>query len=98
MISPEGCATILWKDASKASEAAEVLKLTADDLYNLKIADYIIQETYKTPEETIRILKDKLIGEIRNLEKISTPRLLASRYEKFRKIGTINQTEKAYQY
>lgn len=89
VISPEGCASILWKDSTKASEAAEVLRLTADDLYNLKIADCVIQETYKTTEELVHILRDRLIGEIRNLEKLSIPRLLASRYEKFRKMGNI---------
>lgn len=89
VISPEGCASILWKDSTKAPEAAEVLGLTADDLYNLKIADCVIQETYKTQEELVHILRDRLIGEIRNLEKLSIPRLLASRYEKFRKMGNI---------
>ncbi len=91
VISPEGCATILWKDSSRAPEAAEVLKLTADDLHRLKIADSVIQETYKTPDEITNNLRDKLIGELRALEKISTPRLLASRYEKFRKIGSVSQ-------
>lgn len=91
VISPEGCATILWKDSSRAPEAAEVLKLTAEDLHRLKIADIVIQETYKTPEEITNNLRDKLVGELRALEKISTPRLLASRYEKFRKIGSVSQ-------
>ena len=92
VISPEGCATILWKDSSRAAEAAEVLKLTAEDLHRLKIADCVIQETYKSPEEITNNLRDKLVGELRALEKISTPRLLASRYEKFRKIGSVSQS------
>ncbi|MBQ7932158.1 MAG: acetyl-CoA carboxylase carboxyl transferase subunit alpha [Clostridia bacterium] len=89
VISPEGCASILYKDAAKAPEAAEALRLTANDLYRMKVADAIIPETYKTPEEIARILKKTIISELSLLSKQSMPRLLASRYEKFRAIGTM---------
>ena len=87
VISPEGCASILWKDSARAPEAAEVLRLTADDLHKLGIADEVIPETYRSPEELAAVLKKKLILELKRLRAVSAPRLLASRYEKFRKIG-----------
>jgi len=88
VISPEGCASILWKDSAKAPEAAEVLKLTAEDLYQMKVADIILREGYKTEDELAQELKQTLIKELGKLTRVSTPRLLASRYEKFRKIGS----------
>jgi len=87
VISPEGCASILWKDSSKAPEAAEVLRLTAEDLHGMEIADVILHEGYRTEEEIAVELKDMLTKEIGKLKRLSTPRLLANRYEKFRKIG-----------
>ncbi|MGN1345739.1 MAG: acetyl-CoA carboxylase carboxyl transferase subunit alpha, partial [Eubacteriales bacterium] len=89
VISPEGCASILYKDSSKAAEAAEALRLTAHDLFRMKVADAIIPESYKTPEEIARILKKSIKSELSSLGKLSIPRLLASRYEKFRAIGAI---------
>ena len=89
VISPEGCASILYKDSAKAPEAAEALRLTASDLYRMKVADAIIPETYRTSEETARILKKRLVSELTALKKVSVPRLLASRYEKFRAIGAM---------
>ena len=89
VISPEGCASILYKDSSKAPEAAEALRLTASDLYRMKIADAIIPESYKAPEEIARILKKSIVNELSMLSKQSMPRLLASRYGKFRAIGTM---------
>ena len=68
-------------------EAAEVLRLTADDLHKMGIADEVIPETYRTPEEIAVILKKKITLELKRLGAVSTPRLLASRYEKFRQIG-----------
>lgn len=90
VISPEGCASILWKDSTKAPEAAEVLRLTAEDLYGMHIADVILREGYRTKEEIAVELKGMLIKEITRLSRLSTPRLLATRYEKFRKIGNEN--------
>lgn len=90
VISPEGCASILWKDSTKAPEAAEVLRLTAEDLYGMHIADVILREGYRTKEEIAVELKGMLVKEITRLSRLSTPRLLATRYEKFRKIGNEN--------
>ncbi len=88
VISPEGCASILWKDSTKAPEAAEVLRLTAEDLYGMQIADVILREGYRTSEEIAVELKGMLVKEIGRLSRLSTPRLLATRYEKFRRIGS----------
>ncbi|HCJ66960.1 MAG TPA: acetyl-CoA carboxylase carboxyl transferase subunit alpha [Elusimicrobia bacterium] len=91
VISPEGCAAILFRDANKASEAAEVLKLTANDLYKLGIIDEIIPEPlggahrdYVTTAESIRKVLKKHLCELRKMPK---KQLLDLRYEKFRKIG-----------
>ena len=87
VISPEGCATILWKDASRAAEAAEVLGLTAEDLYAHGIADIIVPEGERTAEEIARALKELLTAELDKLTRISPARLLVNRYYKFRQIG-----------
>lgn len=87
VISPEGCASILWKDSDKADKAAEVLKLTAHDLYSFGIADVVIPEEDKTPEQIAADLKRELTRQLRALKRESTDTLLQKRYEKFRKIG-----------
>lgn len=88
VISPEGCASILWKDSSKAAEAANVLRLTSQDLLNLGVIEKIIFEENKTKEEIAAELKKFLISEIKAKQLLSTEELLDSRYEKFRKIGS----------
>lgn len=87
VISPEGCASILWKDSDKADKAAEVLKLTAHDLHSFGIADAVIPEEGKTPEQIAADLKRELVRQLRALKRESTDTLLRKRYEKFRKIG-----------
>lgn len=87
VISPEGCASILWKDSSKAPDAAEALKLTADDLYSFDIVEKVIVEKDKTPEEICSDLKNYLTEELKLKKAIPTELLLEQRYEKFRKIG-----------
>lgn len=67
----------------------KALRLTANDLYRMKVSDGIIPETYKTVEETARVLKKRIAAELAMLNKVSIPRLLASRYEKFRAIGAM---------
>lgn len=86
ILSPEGFASILYKDASKAQEAAQNMKITAEDLMNLGIIDKIIYE----PDDGIKFkkvacdLKEYLIAEIENLNKMSKVELIDSRYKKFR--------------
>lgn len=91
ILSPEGFASILYKDASKCKEAAENMKITAEDLYALGIIDGIIEEpeggAQKDVIEVSQSLKRYLLQEIRALKSLSTEALLESRYQKFRKMG-----------
>ena len=83
ILSPEGYASILWKDSSKAKEAAEKMKLTAYDLYDLKVIDKIIEES----DETANTLKCELCKVIDELLQLSDEGLVEDRYAKFRNIG-----------
>lgn len=87
VISPEGCASILWKDSAKAVDAADALKLTSHDLQKLDIVEKIIVEENRKEEEICTELKKFLIAEIEKKLALSTQELLDGRYEKFRKIG-----------
>ncbi|MGO2243738.1 MAG: acetyl-CoA carboxylase carboxyl transferase subunit alpha [Pseudolactococcus laudensis] len=80
ILSPEGFATILWKDSSRAPEAAELLKITSKDLLKNGVIDKIISE-----ENTIDILKAALITELDTLSKLTTDDLVEARYQRFRK-------------
>lgn len=91
ILSPEGYSSILWKDSTKYKEAAEKMKLTAKDLYELKIIDKIISEPEIMSEEHFNIisnsLKESIIQEILKLKKLSEKEIVENRYQKFRKIS-----------
>jgi len=91
VISPEMCATILWKDPSKAADAASVLKISAMDLLNLGVIDEIIPEplggAHRNPTEAAQNLKIALIKNLRDLLKYNGEELLEERYKKFRNYG-----------
>jgi len=91
VISPEGCAAILWKDKTKAPEAANVLKLTAQNLYELRIIDEIIKEplggAHRDHELIAKSIEEAINKHLDELEALSKEELLDGRYEKFRKIG-----------
>ncbi|CAF23888.1 MULTISPECIES: acetyl-CoA carboxylase carboxyltransferase subunit alpha [Candidatus Protochlamydia] len=91
VISPEGCASILWKDASKNVEAASALKLNAEDLLNLKIIDSIIKEplggAHHDPHITYQNVKQFLVEQLHILRRIPSQILLEQRYLKFRQMG-----------
>ena len=89
VISPEGCASILWKDGAKAPEAAECLKLTAKDLYDFGIVEEVITEEGKSHEQISADLKAVLIKTITELKKLSEKELTDNRYMRFRKLGNI---------
>lgn len=89
VISPEGCASILWKDSQKAPEAAEALKLTANDLRKFGIADAVIQEENRSDEEICAELKTTVAGEIEKISALSIDGMCDARYNKFRNIGNI---------
>lgn len=97
VISPEGCAAILWREKDKAEEAARVLKLTADDLYHLGIIDEIVEEplggAHRDPLVTGKRIKDFILRNLSSLEGVVIDELLENRYQKFRKIGIISVQE-----
>ncbi len=91
VISPEGCASILWKDASKASEAARAMRITADKIMENKLIDMIVPEplggAHRNVDEMAARLKDILISELRTLKKLSLDQLVENRYQKFMTMG-----------
>jgi acetyl-CoA carboxylase carboxyl transferase subunit alpha len=93
VISPEGCAAILWKDGAKAPEAAEVLKLTAQDLLRMNFIDEIVPEplggAHRDPQKACDNLKEVLKNNLRELESKGIEELLKSRYKKFRAMGVL---------
>jgi acetyl-CoA carboxylase carboxyl transferase subunit alpha len=93
VISPEGCASILWKDAKKAETAAESLKLTAADAKRLGIIERIIPETGLGDTAFYDRLRVLLTGEIKVLGE--DPDLITKRFARFRRIGTA-QVEEAH--
>lgn len=98
VISPEGCAAILWKSAEKASEAAAALKLTSQDLLKLNVIDHVIEEplggAHRNPHEAGHRLEDYLVKSIRDLRRYRTENLLENRYQRFRNMGELICTDK----
>ncbi|MEG2813383.1 MAG: acetyl-CoA carboxylase carboxyltransferase subunit alpha [Oscillospiraceae bacterium] len=95
VISPRGCANILWKDASREKEAADRLKITAQDMQVFGICESIISEpvggSQNNPQLTAENISDYLIEAINRITKIDIETLLTNRYEKFRKIGEFEE-------
>ncbi len=91
VISPEGCAAILWKDAKKADRAAEALKITASDLYRLGIADEILPEpvggAHRAPVAAAETLKQAILRHLHHLQTLSPAQLQEERYQKYRRMG-----------
>ena len=87
VISPEGCATILWKDAAKAAQAAEELKLTADDALALGVVESVIPELNLGEPEFYDALAQRLMREIDALTEMPIQELLSARYARFRRFG-----------
>ncbi|MBC8002375.1 MAG: acetyl-CoA carboxylase carboxyltransferase subunit alpha [Opitutaceae bacterium] len=97
VISPEGCAAILWKDRAAAPKAAEALKITARDLLELKLVDEIVPEplggAHNDLKETAANLKESLIRNLADLRKLSASERLKRRYGKFRAHGHFQEKE-----
>lgn len=95
VISPEGCAAILWKHREHAPEAASALKLSAQDLSKLGIIDGVIPEplggAHNDPAAAAVSLKDALLSTLTELGKVPTAKLLEQRYQKFRALGQFTQ-------
>ncbi len=91
VISPEGCAAILWKDAARREDAAQTLKLTAPELLNLGIVDEIVPEAeggaHWNLRESAANLKKSLMSNLASLKNIDLEQLLEQRYNRYRKIG-----------
>jgi len=91
VISPEGCAAILWRDAAKAPEAAEALKLSAADLMRLKVIDKIIPESkggaHRDPKGQADILKLEILSALGQLSELNPDDLVERRISKFRVMG-----------
>ncbi|MFL6202548.1 MAG: acetyl-CoA carboxylase carboxyltransferase subunit alpha [Thermoanaerobaculia bacterium] len=95
VISPEGCAAILWKDQDKKAEAAEAMKLTAPDLLELGVVDHIIPEppggAHTDPETACRRVGDAVEATLAELQRLSPNDLIARRYAKFRTLGVYDE-------
>jgi acetyl-CoA carboxylase carboxyl transferase subunit alpha len=96
VISPEGCAAILWRDAAMGPQAAEALKVTSDDCMRLGVIDDIIREpvggAHTEPEQAARILKAELLKVIGELRQLPLDGLIESRLEKFRTMGSCRES------
>ena len=92
ILSPEGFASILWKDESRAKEAANLMGLTANDLYQEGIVDYIVEEPSDLENDFNLVVKDidqYLLHNLNELKSLKIKDLLNQRYQKYLKIGNI---------
>ena len=85
ILSPEGFASILWKDGSRSEEAAELMKITSGELLNMGIVDKVIPERGYFTSEIIEAIKTAIVDELAELSQLSTEDLLEARYQRFRK-------------
>jgi acetyl-CoA carboxylase carboxyl transferase subunit alpha len=101
VISPEGCAAILWKDRKFAADAAAALKLGAQEMKDLGLVDEVLPEplggAHKNPEKSAQTLKEFLGRELQRLSVQDTDELLKGRYQKFRRFGRFEEEAKATQ-
>ena len=99
VISPEGCAAILFHDAARAQDAAKVLKLTAADLLQLEVIDEAVAEpaggAHRNHTAVFEAVADALTKHLNELKEIPVPKLLDMRYEKFRKLGRWRESQAA---
>jgi len=85
VLSPEGFASILWKDGSRAMEAAELMKITSHELLEMKVVDKVIAETGLRNQDLLNAVKQEIVEEITHLSKQPVEELLENRYQRFRK-------------
>ena len=85
VLSPEGFASILWKDGSIAMEAAELMKITSHELLQMEIVDKVIEETGLSNQDLITSIKQELLVELEQLSSWSVEELVDQRYQRFRK-------------
>ncbi|GIO42541.1 acetyl-CoA carboxylase carboxyltransferase subunit alpha [Paenibacillus apis] len=98
VISPNGAASILWKDASKADQAAEAMKITAQDLLEMEVIEEIVPEpkggAHRDYEEAAAAIKERLLRHLEELSALHPDELVEDRYRKFRKIGEFEEQRK----
>lgn len=85
VLSPEGFASILWKDGRRAMEAAELMKITSHELLEMEVVDKVISERGLSAKELLARVKNELQTEIEQLKQLSSEKLLEERYQRFRK-------------
>lgn len=88
VISPEGCASIIWKDAGKVQEAADCLRITAEDMVRSMVAETVIEEDFNNFKSMCSVIKKQLLKDLGELRGMPHNRLLDERYNRFRRIGT----------
>jgi acetyl-CoA carboxylase carboxyl transferase subunit alpha len=95
VISPEGCAAILWNNGSKANEAADLLKITAQDLFQMKVIDEVIEEpvggAHRDPRRAAELLKEAMTRNLAEIRNTQPSELVRLRYDKFRTLGMFDQ-------
>lgn len=95
VISPEGCAAILWNNGSKAYEAADLLKITAQDLFQMKVIDEMVEEpiggAHRDPRRAAELLKEAVTRNLSEIKSVPPAELVRLRYEKFRNLGMFDQ-------
>jgi len=93
VISPEGCAAILWRTGEKAAEAAEAMKLTAKHLKDLDVIDDVIPEplggAHRNPSETATHLERYIVRTLRELKRANVDELVQQRYQRWRRMGKV---------
>ena len=85
VLSPEGFASILWKDGSRAMEAAELMKITSHELFEMGVVDKVIPEAGLNNQNLLDAVKQEIVAELTNLFQLSVEQLLETRYQRFRK-------------
>ena len=85
VLSPEGFASILWKDGSRAMEAAELMKITSHELLDMGVVDKVIPEAGLSNQDLLYAVKQEIVAELTNLSQLPLEQLLEARYQRFRK-------------
>ncbi|HFI0644348.1 TPA: acetyl-CoA carboxylase carboxyl transferase subunit alpha [Streptococcus suis] len=85
VLSPEGFASILWKDGSRAMEAAELMKISSYELEKLQVVDRVVLENGRATKEVLADIKENLISQLAQLQALQLDQLLENRYQRFRK-------------
>ncbi|BFN36544.1 acetyl-CoA carboxylase carboxyltransferase subunit alpha [Fidelibacter multiformis] len=97
VITPEGCASILFRDASRAPQAAEAMKVTAQDLFDMGIADRVVPEplggAHRNPLKMAEILKDVILEELHKLKEFTQDELLEKRLDKYSRVGIYDESK-----